>query len=113
VLDGGGGFGPQEKPKPPADTVLERYSQARRLVRRRRQRRLVEEDERPDGARVLRAVAAARLDPPALEILGREDRGDRVGRHRGGSRRDHVGIVGRPVDELAQGAVADGRGGGF
>ena len=71
---------------------------------------LIEEDQAPDRARVLGAVAVAGLDPPALRILCRQDRRDRRLRHRRRPGLRHLGVVDRPVEELSEGQVADGRG---
>ena len=70
---------------------------------------LVEEDERPGRAAVLRAVAMARLLPPAGGFLGGEDRGDRVGAGRGIARGARFWVSRRPPEQVAQRQVADGR----
>ena len=55
---------------------------------------LVEEDERPDGAPILGTVSGAQHHPPALGVLGVEERRDRIAGHGSGTLGSHGrGIV--------------------
>ncbi len=70
---------------------------------------LVEERQLPDRAPVLGRVARSGLLPVALRLLGRQDRGDRLGGHRARGAGHDLRVVGRPVKEGLQRDVPDGR----
>ena len=70
---------------------------------------LVQEDHGPDRARILGTVAGAGLDRVALRVLCREDGGDRLRGHRRRPRIDEVGVIGRPIHQVAEGQVTDRR----
>ena len=103
---------PPEKLNPPLDAWACRstYSQPRAILRIGSvSPELVEEDERPDRARVLRRVADPRLDPPALGVLLGDDR-RRSGRSssRPGRPSTTSGSSSGSVQRARQGPDADG-----
>ncbi len=55
---------------------------------------LVEEDDLPDRAAVLGGVSRPWLLPVAVGLLGGEQGGDRVGRHRRAPGRSDLGVIG-------------------
>ena len=64
-----------------------------------------QEDHRPDRAGVLE-VAGARFAPMSVRLLRVQDRPDRTGQHHFCLRLPELGVVRRPVEQVAQGEVA-------
>jgi hypothetical protein len=62
-----------------------------------------------EHAAVLRGIARALLLPVAVRVLRGEDRGDRLGRHRGRSRLDDLGVVRGATEQTLQGEVPHSR----
>jgi hypothetical protein len=69
---------------------------------------LFQENDLPDGAAILGAVARARLDPVALGVLRLQASMDGRVAHNGGLGLDSFGVVGGTVQQITQGEKAHG-----
>ena len=63
---------------------------------------LIEEDQVPHGAAVLRCVPRPGLHPPAVLVLGGEDPGDRIDLHGARPGLADLGIVGTATEQMLQ-----------